>query len=80
MPTQLEHELLTLINKRIVTLGSYWHQKDMIGVGLWYCSRQVTRGPSSDKTDSKEARNPLKTVRSTQALKEREYFNEYYHT
>lgn len=80
-PTQLEHELLTLINKRIVTLGSYWHQKEMIGVGVWYCTKQLERNSS---TESKEERPPakkvdLKTVRSARAIN-KICVSEYYHT
>jgi hypothetical protein len=48
VPIQLEHELLTLINKKVVTLGSYWHSKDLIGVGLWFIARW-NRGSSKDK-------------------------------
>lgn len=25
--TNIEHELLTLVNKKIVTMSSFWHQK-----------------------------------------------------
>jgi hypothetical protein len=50
---QLEHELLTLINKKVATLGSYWHNKDLIGVGLWFCHRvreqSKDRGPQPDE-------------------------------
>lgn len=40
-----------MINKRVVTLGSYWHQKDLIGIGIWHC----TKGGESRNTsiDSK---------------------------
>jgi hypothetical protein len=64
---QLEHELLTLINKKIVTLGSYWHQKDMIGVGVWYCSKvgPVSRNTS---TESKSSANRLRNAKSIQNL------------
>jgi hypothetical protein len=64
MTIQLEHELLTLINKNIVTLGSYWHQKDMIGVGVWYCSKTgtISRNASTDSRGS----NRIKTAKSSQ--------------
>jgi hypothetical protein len=51
---QLEHELLTLINKKVATLGSYWHNKDLIGVGLWFCHR--TREQSKDRGPSRTKR------------------------
>lgn len=84
-PTQLEHELLTLINKRVVTLSSYWHQKDLIGVGVWYCSRAVTNNNSSrpSSRNSKEnSANKLSNrgTRLATSPRKQEENNEYYQT
>jgi len=40
----------------------------MIGVGLWYCSKQLTKNTSTDSKDS--SKQGLKTVRSAQGLKQ----------
>lgn len=57
--------MLTLINKKIVTIGSYWHQKDMIGVGIWYCGKM---GVSSRNSSASKDGQKLRNVRSTQNL------------
>ena len=36
---KVEHELLTLVNKNLVTLGSFWHSREMIGVSVWYSDK-----------------------------------------
>lgn len=75
---KLEHELLTLINKKIVTIGSYWHQKDMIGVGVWYCGKM---GTSSRNSSTSKDSQRLKNARSTQNLSSArgEVLNEEYY-
>jgi hypothetical protein len=45
-------------------MGSYWHQKDMIGVGVWYCTKAgiMSRNTSTDSRGS----NRIKTSKSPQ--------------
>lgn len=55
--------MLTLINKKIVTIGSYWHQKDMIGVGVWYCSKDtLSRKRSKDTLGRSKERERVLTT------------------
>jgi hypothetical protein len=46
-------------------LGSYWHQKDMIGVGVWYCSKTGIMSRNTS-TDSRGSNNRTRTVKSPQ--------------
>ena len=57
----IEHELLTLVNRKVVTIGSYWHGKEMIGISVWYIEKLLTnldknKTNSSKKLEAKKSR------------------------
>ena len=58
--SNIEHELLTLVNKKVITMSSFWHQKEMIGVGIWYSNKL----DSKKRLDSASREKILKNVKS----------------
>ena len=64
--SNLEHQLLTLVNKKIITLASFWHGKDMIGISVWYSEKP------------KGVTNSRNEVRGQKEARSKQVYQEYY--
>ena len=53
----------------MVTLGSYWHGKEMIGISVWYSDR-----PFGDSTNL----NRIKSSKKIELKKPKQTYEEYY--